>query len=59
MAAKFELYKDSAGKFRFRLKAGNGEIIAQGHAYESRTAALDGIESVMKNAPVAGTDDQT
>lgn len=59
MAAKFELYKDSAGKFRFRLKAGNGEIIAQGHAYASRNAALNGIESVMKNAPVAGTDDQT
>ncbi|WP_067897626.1 YegP family protein [Nocardia vaccinii] len=59
MAAKFELYKDSAGKFRFRLKAGNGEIIAQGQAYESRAAALNGIESVMKNAPVAATDDQT
>ncbi|MBU3060582.1 DUF1508 domain-containing protein [Nocardia sp. NEAU-G5] len=59
MAAKFELYRDSAGKFRFRLKAGNGEIIAQGQAYESKTAALDGIESVMKYAPVSETDDQT
>jgi hypothetical protein len=28
MAGKFELYKDANGKFRFRLKAGNGEIIA-------------------------------
>ena len=28
MAGKFELYKDAKGKFRFRLKAGNGEIIA-------------------------------
>ncbi|MBY8863455.1 DUF1508 domain-containing protein [Nocardia sp. CA2R105] len=59
MAAKFELYKDSAGKFRFRLKADNGEVIAQGHAFESRTDALNGIESVMKNAPIARTDDQT
>jgi hypothetical protein len=24
----FEWYKDAKGKFRFRLKAGNGEIIA-------------------------------
>ncbi len=24
MAGKFELYTDKAGKFRFRLKAGNG-----------------------------------
>jgi uncharacterized protein YegP (UPF0339 family) len=28
----FELYKDAAGKFRFRLKAGNGETIATGEA---------------------------
>jgi uncharacterized protein YegP (UPF0339 family) len=25
MAGKFELYKDAAGKFRFRLMASNGE----------------------------------
>jgi len=24
MAGKFELYKDKAGEYRFRLKAGNG-----------------------------------
>ena len=24
---KFELYKDKAGKYRYRLKAGNGELI--------------------------------
>ncbi len=29
MAGKFELYKDKAGEFRFRLKAGNGENIAR------------------------------
>ena len=28
MAGKFEVYEDKAGKFRFRLKAGNGEIVA-------------------------------
>jgi uncharacterized protein YegP (UPF0339 family) len=30
MSGKFELYKDQAGKFRFRLKAANGQIIARG-----------------------------
>ncbi|MBF6518480.1 YegP family protein [Nocardia cyriacigeorgica] len=59
MAGTFELYKDSAGKFRFRLKAGNGEIIAQGQAYTSKASALGGIESVKRNAPDAGIDDQT
>ncbi|WP_422590941.1 YegP family protein [Mycobacterium sp.] len=28
MAAKFEISKDHAGKFRFHLKAPNGDIIA-------------------------------
>ncbi|PJZ64277.1 DUF1508 domain-containing protein [Leptospira wolffii] len=53
MSAKFEVYKDNSGKFRFRLKAGNGEIIAQGEAYESKQACLNGIESIKKNAPNA------
>lgn len=39
MAAKFEVYKDKAGEFRFRLKA----------------ACIKGIESVKKNAPDAET----
>jgi uncharacterized protein YegP (UPF0339 family) len=59
MAGKFELYTDSAGKFRFRLKAGNGEIIATGESYESKASALNGIESVKKNAADATVVDQT
>jgi uncharacterized protein len=59
MAGKFELYKDAAGKFRFRLKAGNGEIIAVGEAYDSKSAALNGIDSVKRNAADAAVDDQT
>lgn len=53
MAGKFELYHDKAGKYRWRLKAGNGEIIAVGEAYESRSGAVNGIESVKMNAPGA------
>lgn len=53
MAGKFEIYKDKAGKFRFRLKAGNGEVIAVGEAYESKASCLNGIESIRKNAPDA------
>jgi uncharacterized protein YegP (UPF0339 family) len=59
MAGKYELYKDKAGKFRFRLKAGNGQVIATGEAYESKAAAMNGIESVRKNAGDATLDDQT
>lgn len=50
MAGKFEYYKDKKGKYRFRLKAGNGEIIAVGEAYESKAGCLNGIELVRKNA---------
>jgi uncharacterized protein len=59
MAGKFELYKDAAGKFRFRLKASNGQVIATGEAYESRASAMKGIESVRNNAGAATLDDQT
>ena len=59
MAGKFEVYNDKAGKFRFRLKAGNGQVIAVGEAYESKRAALNGVESIRKNAAGATLDDQT
>ncbi|HZN77103.1 MAG TPA: YegP family protein [Micromonosporaceae bacterium] len=59
MAGKFELYKDKQGKFRFRLKAGNGEIIAVGEAYESKASALNGIDSVRRNAADAKLVDET
>jgi len=52
MAGKFELYKDTKGKFRFRLKAGNGEIIVVGEAHDSKASAKNGIASVQKNAAV-------
>lgn len=51
MAGKFELYKDKAGEFRFRLKAGNGQIILASEGYKQKASAINGIESVKKNAP--------
>lgn len=47
---KFEVYKDKAGEFRFRLKATNGQIIAVGEGYKAMESCLNGIESVRKNA---------
>jgi uncharacterized protein YegP (UPF0339 family) len=49
-AASFVALITSIGKFRFRLKAGNGEIIAAGEACESKASAKNGVESVLKNA---------
>jgi uncharacterized protein YegP (UPF0339 family) len=59
MAGKFEVYKDKAGKYRFRLKAGNGEIIAIGEAYESKASAINGIQSIRSNAEAATLVDLT
>ena len=59
MAGKFELKKTSNGQFRFNLKASNGQIIATSESYKTKAAALNGIESVKKNAPEAPTDDPT
>jgi len=50
MAGKFELFKDRAGEFRFRLKAANGEIILASEGYKQKASAVNGIESVVKNA---------
>ncbi len=50
---KFEVYKDKAGEFRFRLTATNGQVIATGEGYKAKAGCLNGIESVKKNAPDA------
>ena len=50
MAGKFEIYEDKAGKFRFRLKASNGQVVAVGEAYESKSAAIKGCASVQRAA---------
>ena len=47
---KFELYNDKKGEFRFRLKAGNGEIILASEGYVSKDGCKNGIASVRKNA---------
>lgn len=47
---KFEIYKDKAGEYRFRLKARNGENIAASEGYSSKSGCMNGIESVRKNS---------
>jgi uncharacterized protein len=44
----FEIMFDSANKFCFHLKAGNGQIIAVSQGYQSKESAESGIASVKK-----------
>ena len=50
---KYELYKDKAGDFRFRLKAANGQNIGKSEGYKAKASAKKGIASIAKNAPDA------
>ena len=54
-SAAFEIYEDTEGKWRWRLRHRNGQILADsGQGYASRGGAEDGINSVKQNAPNAG-----
>lgn len=54
--AKFSIYKDAKGEFRWRLSADNSKIIADsGEGYKSKSDCKNGIEIVKtesSNAPV-------
>ena len=49
MTAKYQLYRDNAGKFRFRLVAENKRTVVAGQSYGTRATCINGIESVRKN----------
>ena len=53
MAAKFEVYEDARGEWRFPLKAANGEIVAVGEGYATKSGVLKGIEAVKRAAAAA------
>ena len=55
----FELWCDAGNKFRFHLKAGNGEIIAASQGYATKEGAINGIASIKKNALPAKVIDKT
>ena len=50
---RFEVYTDRAGKSRWRLRAGNGEVIASSEGYSSSQSCLKGIAAVKRDAPKA------
>ena len=52
MGGTFELSKGKTGKFHFNLLAANKRVVLTSEAYNSKAAALAGIASVRKNAPV-------
>ena len=49
---KFVITVRKNGEFQFNLKATNGQIILTSEGYTTKTACLNGVESVKKNAAV-------
>lgn len=43
-----EYFRDVAGKHRFRIRAKNGEIIAQSEAYETAANARKGVAALHR-----------
>jgi uncharacterized protein YegP (UPF0339 family) len=58
LSAKYQVYKDMAGKYRFRLRAANNKIVAVSEAYESKAGCINGVKSVQNNCE-SHVEDQT
>ena len=58
MTAKFEIYKDAKGEYRWRLKSANGQNIANGdEGYTSKAGAEKGIAAVKRDSPDAAIEE--
>ena len=55
---KFVIKTTNTG-IKFDLKAPNGEVIATSEVYTAEVNCRKGIDSVMRNAPIAAIEDQT
>ena len=49
---KFVITVRKNGEFQFNLKASNGQVILTSEGYNTKTACLNGVESVKKNAAI-------
>jgi len=58
LKAKYQVYNDIAGKYRFRLRAANNKIVAVSEAYESKAGCMNGVTSVQNNCK-SNIEDQT
>ena len=59
MAGTFEIFKDSKGECRFRLKGRNGEIVAAGESYPTKAHVKRGIRAVHRAAADAKIEDKS
>ena len=53
---RWEIYKDKAGQFRFRLMASNGICICRSQGYKAKASCVKGIESIIRSVKNAQID---
>jgi uncharacterized protein YegP (UPF0339 family) len=57
--ARFELYKDNAGEYRWRFVSSNGRIIAtSSEGYKAKGDCQNGIELIKREAPPAQVEEK-
>ena len=49
MPGKFEIYRNGAGEYRFRLKAGNSETILVSKGHRAMGTVLRGVDAVQEH----------
>lgn len=59
MAGKFQIFKDKKGEYRFRLRAGNSEIILASKGYTRKSGCKNGISSVRSNGGTKDIEDSS
>jgi uncharacterized protein YegP (UPF0339 family) len=57
--AEFEIRNTVDGRYYWRFRAINGEVVAVSEVYESKQICKAGIDSIMSNAVFAAIRDQT
>jgi uncharacterized protein YegP (UPF0339 family) len=58
--AKFEIFRDVRGEYRWRLRSAGGEVFAiGGEGFKSKSSAENSVAAVKQNAPDANIVDVT
>jgi hypothetical protein len=46
MTARFEIFRDKRGQYRFRFRAANSRIVCQSEGYKQKASAINGYKAI-------------
>jgi len=59
MVARIEIFRTDAGKYAFRLRAKDGDVIATGEEFKTKAKARESVLAMLKAIPKAKIFDLT